>query len=43
MTSSIHLDTNCIIVASAIASKAQLVTLNLSDFHPFLPHGLELL
>jgi predicted nucleic acid-binding protein len=34
---------DCIIAASAIASKAPLATLNLSDFHPFLPHGLELL
>jgi predicted nucleic acid-binding protein len=33
---------DCIIAASAIASKAPLATLNLSDFHPLLPHGLEL-
>ena len=33
---------DCIIAASAIASKAPLATLNLSDFTPFLPHGLEL-
>ncbi len=33
---------DCIIAASAIASKAPLATLNRSDFNPFLPHGLEL-
>lgn len=33
---------DCIIAASAIASKAPMATLNLSDFTPFLPHGLEL-
>lgn len=33
---------DCIIAASAIASKAHLATLNLSDFQPFLPHGLKL-
>jgi len=33
---------NCIIAATAFASKAPLATLHLSDFNPFLPHGLEL-
>lgn len=33
---------DCIIAATAIAAKEPLATLNLSDFNPFLPHGLEL-
>ncbi|MFU8893143.1 MAG: PIN domain-containing protein [Luteolibacter sp.] len=33
---------DCIIAATAIAAKVPLATLNLSDFDPFLPYGLEL-
>ena len=33
---------DCVIAATAIAAKAPVATLNLSDFNPFLPHGLML-